>query len=202
MTTCIIADDHFVIRDGLKSRFRASQMIEVIGEASTGAEAVALIEELMPDIALVDLRMPDGDGIDVVTQLAAHGCKVPVIIFSAMSDPFIVDRALRAGVAGYVAKDTSPELLDRAIQQVLAGRRFIDPEVAVSLLDATEHELTPRECEVLLLASEGLPNKSIAFQLNIGTETVRSHMASIIAKLGAGNRTGAVAKALRMTLIE
>ncbi|MBC7461411.1 MAG: response regulator transcription factor [Thermoleophilia bacterium] len=202
MTTCVIADDHFVIRDGLKARFRASHMVEVIGEADTGASAIETIERLAPDLALVDLRMPDGDGISVVTELQARGCSVPIILFSALSDPFIVERALRAGVAGYVAKDTSPELLDRAIAQVLLGRRFIDPDIALALLDASEHELTPRERDVIQLASEGLPNKSIAFQLEIGTETVRTHMASIIAKLDAGNRTGAVAKALRMTLID
>jgi DNA-binding NarL/FixJ family response regulator len=202
MKTCVLVDDHFAIRDGLKARFRASQLMSVIGEAETGAEAISLIEKLQPDIAIIDLRMPDGDGIHVATQLVAHGCMVPVIIFSALSDPYVVDRALRAGVSGYVSKATAPELLDRAIERVLAGRRFVDPEIVMSLLGATEHALTPREREVLVLAAEGLPNKSIAHQLNIGNETVRSHMATAIHKLGASNRTGAVATALRMTLIK
>lgn len=119
----------------------------------------------------------------------------------ALCDPYVVDRVLRSGVAGYAAKNTSPALLDRAIHQVLLGRRFVDPDITLSLLDANEAQLSTREREVLALAAEGLPNKSIAYELSIGTETVRTHMASTIAKLNAGNRTGAVAKGLRMMLI-
>lgn len=166
--------------------------------ASTVDETLSAVDEHRPDFVMIDL---DGQTPSVLVQVRERGSDIPMVVFSANDDPINVTRVLEAGAAAYVLKDTTPDLLDHAIRQVLTGRRFIDPEVAVALFDAGDVLLTSRERDVLLLASRGLPNKSIAFELHIGTETVRTHMASVIAKLDAGNRTGAVAKALRMTLI-
>lgn len=203
MTTCIIVDVQFIAREGLRAHFdTACRDIDVVGMASCSTEASELITRLQPDFALVDLVVPGGDTVGLVTELRRHGCTVPIIVYSATVDPYVVERAMDAGVNGYVVKDTSADLLDRAVTRVLAGRRYIDPDIALALLDDMGGVLTVREHEVLSLASLGMPNKTIAFQMQLGTETVRTHMASIIGKLQAANRTGAVAKALRLSIID
>ncbi|MCW2973824.1 MAG: two component transcriptional regulator, LuxR family [Thermoleophilia bacterium] len=202
MTTCIIVDVQFIARDGLKAHFRTSHSVEVIGTAACAAEALEIIERLRPDLAIVDLVVPGADAVGLLTDLREHGCPVPVIVYSTSADAYLVERVMDAGASGYVVKDSNAALLDRAITRVLDGHRFIDPEIAMAMLDGADDLLTPREHEVLELASHGLPNKSIAFEMRLGVETIRTHMASVIGKLHAVNRTGAVAKALRMTLID
>jgi DNA-binding NarL/FixJ family response regulator len=198
VNTCVVVDPHFAVREGLRAHFAQRGIADVVGIAATGVQAIRAVEEHRPDVVVIDL---DGDTPRVITELRARGLDVPTVVFSTISDPYTVTRALSAGASGYVIKETSSDLLDQAIEQVLSGKRFVDPDVAFTLVDAGDTVITPREREVLTLASRGLPNKSIAYEMAIGTETVRTHMASVIGKLDAGNRTGAVAKALRLTLI-
>lgn len=199
--TCIIADDHFAIRDGIRLRLEADHVVDFVGEADTGESTLDLIRRTRPDIALVDLRMPGIDGFEVTREARAEGLPTRFIVFSATTDRNMVERGFEAGIDGYVGKESQLEMLVRAIRMVSEGKRFIDPTLAADLLEADREGLSPREQEILQCLGEGKSNKVIAFELGITQETVKTHVASILRKLEATSRTEAVARAFRRSMI-
>ena len=198
-TTIVLADDHPAIRMGVRMRLEREIGFSVVGEAADGLEAVALIEDVHPDIAVVDLRMPELDGVEVARQV--HGNHTRVVLLSAMGDAHLVQRALDAGAFGYVDKESSLDVLVAAVEAVVAGRRFIDPSLVAGLLDGAGTRLSGRELEVLQLAADGHANRAIAERLGLSEETVKTHVSNLIRKLEASSRTQAVAAGLRRSLI-
>lgn len=201
-TTVVVADDHDAVRLGVRMRLDAEPGLLVVAEAADGAQAVAVIREHAPNVALVDLRMPGMGGIEVIEAIAGDSSPTRIILLSATTDAHLVQRALDAGAAGYVGKESPLQTMVSAVQQVALGNRYVDPALVADLLQAEGDRLSPRELEVLTLASNGMQNKVIAARLGISEETIKSHVSTIIRKLDAGSRTEAVATALRRHLIQ
>ncbi len=202
----LIVDDHSVVRRGLRQFLQLDADLEVVGEARDGAEALHLAQELRPDVVLMDLVMPVMDG---VTATAAIRRDVPdtevLALTSVLEDEKVVD-AVRAGAIGYLLKDTEDDALCRSIKAAAAGQVQLAPEAAVRLMRdvrTTEEPdgLTERETDVLRLLAEGKANKEIARLLGIGERTVKSHVSSILAKLGVQSRTQAALYATRAGLV-
>ncbi|MHB8294102.1 MAG: response regulator [Acidimicrobiales bacterium] len=193
----LIAEDHELVRAGFRALLGADAAFEVVGEASTGPEALELAERLEPDVALLDIRMPGMNGLAVTRKLQEARPRVRVLIVSAFDDADYVNEALRAGAAGYLLKTATPSELTRAIQSAAAGAVVLDAGISQRLAGrlssgpAPHTELTPREAEVLALVARGLANKQIASRLHLGLRTVEGHVTQILAKLGAGSRTEA-----------
>lgn len=192
----LLADDHPVVRDGLAAMLGTQPDFAVVGEAGTGAEAVAEAARLRPDVVLMDLEMPALDGIEAIRQLRAHDPAVQVVVLTAFDTDERIVGALQAGAQGYLLKGAPRAEIFAAIRTVHAGGALIPPVVASKLLRqvrATEHPdaLTPRETEVLRLVAAGHPNKDIAQRLSISERTVKFHVSSLLAKLGVKNRTQA-----------
>lgn len=206
MIRILLADDHPVVRDGLVAILSTQPDFDVVAEAVTGREAVSLAAELQPDVLLLDLEMPDMDGVAALRQLRDSGVAVRAIVFTAFDTDERILEAVRAGAQGYLLKGAPRGELFRAIRVVSQGGSLLEPVVASKLLrhvsgqggDAPPVEkLTPRETEVLHLLARGLPNKEIAAELSISRRTVKFHVSAILGKLGASNRTEAVALAAR-----
>jgi DNA-binding NarL/FixJ family response regulator len=205
----VIADDHPIVRDGLRAVLSTQPDFEVVGTAGNGEEALHKISALHPDVLLLDLEMPRVDGVETLRRLATSQATVRTIVFTAFdTDDRIVD-AVRAGAQGYLLKGAPREELFNAIRIVHAGGSLLQPIVASRLLSRLNqtktpdpNALTPRETEVLNLLAQGLPNKEIAAQLVITERTVKFHVSSIMSKLGAGNRTEAVAVATQRGLLK
>lgn len=183
--------------------------LEVVGEAASGPEALELITRLQPDVALVDIRLPDMNGLAVTAKLHATHPQVRVLIVSAFDDPDYVREALRVGAVGYLLKTSSPAELLRAIQSAAAGTVVLDASVSDQLVSRSRKSspgsdagLTDRENEVLALLARGLPNKRIAVRLNLGLRTVEGHVTRILNKLGVRSRTEAALWAAVHGLIE
>jgi len=207
----LIADDHALVRQGLREYLDMSADIDVIGEASNGQEVLAFLETAhhRPDVALIDVRMPRMDGIEVARAIRKHYPDTHVVLLSAYDEPQYVTEAARAGARGYVLKTRDAEHLIQAVRLVAGGSMGIDPDVVASLADAiAEREssdaeaLSARELEVLQLLAFGHTNTEIAEQLSTSREDVRSYLEDIYKKLGASDRTAAVAEALRRRLID
>ena len=196
--TVVLADDHPAIRAGLRMQLERIPGVQVLAEAQDGDEAVTAIEEHRPDVAVVDLRMPGKDGIEIA---AAVGDDTRVVLLSATTDSQVVQRALEAGAAGYVDKESGLDIIEAAVREVARGRRYVDPSLVAGLLDSAGERLSEREIQVLQLAGNGMQNKTIAAQLALSEETVKSHISNIMRKLDAHSRTEAVAAALRRSLI-
>lgn len=203
-TICVlIVDDQPVVRSGLGAFLSAFADMELVGEASGGAEALALCEELAPDVVLMDLVMPGMDGVAATAALRERCPGARVIALTSFADDELVQSALKAGAIGYLMKNVSHLDLADAIRAAHRGRPTLAPEATQALIRAATgppppgHDLTPREREVLALMIEGLSNAEIAERLIIGESTAKSHVSSIIAKLGVSGRTEAVALALR-----
>ncbi len=206
-----IADDHSLVRQGLRRYLELADGIEVVGEASNGKELVELVGKESPRIALVDIRMPEMDGLEAARVLRDTYPDVGVIMLTAYDDRQFVVEAVRAGARGYVLKARDAEHLIQTVRLVAGGNMVIDPQLVVALADelsqAKERDrkaetLTTREVEVLQLLAFGHTNKDIADQLFISPDTVKTHLEHIFEKLGASDRTAAVAEALRRHLIE
>jgi NarL family two-component system response regulator LiaR len=195
----LIVDDHAVVREGLRSFLELQEGIAVVGEAGDGGEAVALAEELRPDVVLMDLVMPKVDGVEAMRQLRERVPAARVIVLTSFLDDDRLLPAIRAGAAGYLLKNAQPQELARAIRTANDGEALIDPAVAARLVEALASgeqddrydELTPREREVLDLIGRGFSNKRIAQELGAAEKTVKNHVSRVLAKLGVADRTQA-----------
>jgi DNA-binding NarL/FixJ family response regulator len=203
----LVADDHPMLREGLVAVLGTQPDFEVVGEAADGSETVRLAETLQPDVILLDLEMPEVDGVAALEGLRDAGSASRAIVFTAYDTDQRILGALRAGARGYLLKGASRTEIFDAVRTVHAGGSLLEPGVTTRLLDHVREDreqpepLTPRELEVLLLISEGLHNSEIAGRLFVTERTVKFHVSSILAKLGADNRTEAVALATRRGLI-
>ncbi|MEE1801861.1 response regulator [Streptomyces sp. NPDC101062] len=201
----LLVDDHQVVRRGLRTFLEIQPDIEVVGEASDGAEGVARTEELRPDVVLMDIKMPGSDGIEALRRLRDLGNPARVLIVTSFTEQRTVVPALRAGASGYVYKDVDPEALAGAIRSVHAGHVLLQPEVAGALLAQDDPamgqgrgtSLTEREREVLTLIADGRSNREIARALVLSEKTVKTHVSNILMKLDLSDRTQAALWAVR-----
>jgi DNA-binding NarL/FixJ family response regulator len=199
----LIADDHGVVREGLVSMIRRNKAdMTVVGEAGTGREAVELWNEHRPDVTLLDLRMPELDGVDVIKEIRATDEKARIIILTTFDGDEDIYRAIQAGAKGYLLKDVPREALMDSIRRVHAGETSVPVHLVAKLADRVSGEtLSKREIEVLKLMAQGKSNKEIASALFISEGTVKSHGKAIFAKMNVTSRTEAVADAARRGLL-
>jgi DNA-binding NarL/FixJ family response regulator len=202
--TCLIVDDHEVVREGLRLSLSRSPHIRVVGEAGDGQGAIDLAERRRPDVVIMDVRMPGMDGLDATKELTQRTPDTAVLIFTAYSERSLLARGLESGAKGYILKEAPHETLIRAIEKVAGGESFIDPALMPAFLSGKDREdmLTGREREILQLLADGMSNADVAARLFISQETVKSHVRHILAKLEADTRTHAVAIALRDAIID
>jgi DNA-binding NarL/FixJ family response regulator len=200
--TCLIADDHEVVREGLRLALSRTPNIRVVGEAADGEAAVLLADRRRPDIVIMDVRMGVMDGFEAASKIRDGASNAAVLFFTAHAERNLLTRGREAGAKGYLLKEASHATIIRAIVRVAAGGEFIDPGLATSMV-ASDREglLTAREREILQLLADGLSNADVAQRLFISQETVKSHVRHILAKLEADTRTQAVAIALRESII-
>jgi len=203
----LIADDHLIIREGLRLILETADGIELVGEATDGAEAVRLARELSPDVILMDLRMPNMDGLTAIERLRSEQPQVAVVILTTYNEDDLMLRGLRAGARGYLLKDTDRETLFNTIRAAARGETLLKPEIMARLLSQPETrphgdlDLTDRELEVLAAVARGERSKEIAARLGITERTVKAHLASIYNKLGVDSRAAAVAVASQRGLL-
>jgi DNA-binding NarL/FixJ family response regulator len=201
----LLADDHPVVRDGLKGMIASQEDLEVVGEAADGEELLRLAERLKADVALVDLRMPVMDGVTAIGLLRERAPDVHILVLTTYDTDADIRRAVEAGATGYLLKDAPREDLFRAIRSTARGQPHLSPVVASRLMDQVrapaQERLSAREAEVLALVAKGLANKQIARSLHLSEATVKSHLLHIFEKLGAADRTHAVTLAVRRGLI-
>ncbi|MGI8774693.1 MAG: response regulator [Actinomycetota bacterium] len=209
----VLVDDHDLLRRGIKTMLEADGDIEVVGEASDGMKVVELVEEVLPDVVLIDVVMPNKDGIVSTAEIKEAFPNVGVVVLSGHDEQRFVFDALKAGASGYLLKTADLEEVLDTVRAVASGRAKIDPEVAARLLkEFQSHQkeevadvyqpLTPRERETLELMSTGLPNKTIAARLKISERTVTTHVANIYAKLQVNNRVSAIQEAVRRRILD
>ena len=212
MIRVLIADDHPIVREGFGSIVDAEPDIEVVAQAANGIEALERAAETNPDVALMDLRMPQMGGAEAIRRFRQANPGLRAIVLTTYDDDEAIYEAIRAGARGYLLKDVRPRDLVRAIRRVHAGGSLLQPVVVERLLDRLGPEepedeappieaLTPRELEVLQIMARGARNRDIAQELVISERTVKIHVANVIAKLGVTNRTAAVVRAIDLDLI-
>jgi DNA-binding NarL/FixJ family response regulator len=209
----VIVDDHQLAREGLQRMLAGEPDLAVVGEAATGREALALCARLRPDLVLMDVRMPDLDGLAATRALRSESPDTGVIIVTVHDDPDYLFKALSAGAAGYLLKDSTKEQVLDAMRQVLRGAFLLNSDVMTRLVQllasegaapragAPADQLTARELEVLRLLAEGLTNREIARRLRVSLGTVKVHVGHIIAKLGVVDRTQAAVRAVEQQLL-
>lgn len=210
----LIVDDHELVRQGLRTFLELLDDFEIIGEGSTGADAVALAGSLQPDIVLLDLIMPEMDGVEATRRILSAHPNMKIVILSSFSDENNVFPAIRAGAMGYVLKDISPDELAETLRETYKGKAQIHPDIAGKLMrkvqepekSAEKHspadELTARELDVLKCIGRGLSNKEIADELTISHMTVKTHVSNLLGKLDLYDRTQAAIFAIRNGLVE
>lgn len=202
----LLADDHAVVRAGIRQFLESTDDITVIAEADDGQEAKDLIEEHQPDVAVLDIQMPKASGIDVTRWVRGNHREVGVLILTAYDDDPYVMAVLQAGANGYVLKTASPQEIIRAVRDVHAGNSALDAEIIQKMVaqvssgiqDQPVEKLTDRELEVLTLVAKGFTNKAIGVQLGISDRTVQGHLAHIFSKLQSASRTEAVMRAVSL----
>jgi DNA-binding NarL/FixJ family response regulator len=207
----LIADDHPVVREGLISMISREPDFKVVAEANNGLEAVEKAKQYKPDVILMDLRMPEMDGVEAIRQIAEVEPDTKFIILTTFSDDEYIFKGIEVGARAYLLKDAPREELFKAIRAVYRGESLIQPVVASKVLSRfaelsrqtqSPEVLTDREVEVLILVAKGSANKEIAEELHISNSTVKTHIASIFQKLGTNDRTEAVTMALRKGIIK
>jgi len=213
MIKIIIADDHLIVRQGLRLILETESDFELVGEASDGAEALKLCKKLKPNVVLMDLRMPNMDGLTAIERLQTGQPDVAVVILTTFNEDELMLRGLQAGARGYLLKDTNRSTLFDTIRAAARGETLLKPEVMARVLsqkhspavkDSIQNfgNLTERELEVLINIAKGARSKEVAVQLGISERTVKAHLASIYNKLGVDSRAGAVAKAIQIGLLK
>jgi DNA-binding NarL/FixJ family response regulator len=193
MIRVLITDDHAVVRSGLERLLSTADDITVVGTANNGREAIIAVEELTPDVVMMDLSMPEMDGVAATREITSHHHDVAVVVLTSFSDTARITAALQAGAIGYQLKDADPDDLIAAVRAAAAGGAPLDPRAARVLLDRRRPEvaLSARETEVLRLVAEGLANKQIARRLGITERTVKAHLTSVFSQIGVTDRTQA-----------
>jgi DNA-binding NarL/FixJ family response regulator len=204
MIRLLIADDHPVVRDGLRGMVAGQPDLEVVGEAATGTEALALVPRVRPDVALVDLRMPELDGVATIRALRERHPEVRVLVLTTFDTESDVVSAIEAGATGYLLKDAPRAELFRAIRAAARGEAVLAPAVATRLVgqlrEPAAPALTARELQVLELVARGATNRVVAARLHVSEATVKTHLVHAFGKLGVSDRTAAVAVALERRL--
>jgi NarL family two-component system response regulator LiaR len=207
----LIADDHAVVRQGLRTFLELQEEVEVVGDVSDGAAAVAAVGERRPDVVLMDLVMPGMDGVEAIRRISAEHPPTRVIALTSFLDDDKVFPAVRAGAAGYLLKDVGPQELVRAIRTVYGGEALLHPAVAARLMEEFAapgrrplpvDDLTPRERDVLRELARGRSNKRIALELRISEATVKIHVSNVLRKLGVADRTQAALHAVQAGLVD
>ncbi|MET0645951.1 MAG: response regulator transcription factor [Pyrinomonadaceae bacterium] len=212
-TTILLADDHRIVRQGLRALLAGEADFEVVGEADDGREALDLVKRLSPDVLVLDLMMPGLNGLEVARQLPRQSPGVRVVVLSMHDDEGFVLEALANGVSGYVLKDSNSSDLVHAVREVAAGRRYLSPPLSDRAIEAYQerakvgtldkHEtLTAREREVLQLSSEGHTNSEIAARLGISTRTAETHRSHVMHKLGLHTQSELIRYAIRRGIIK
>ena len=205
MITLLIVDDHPVVRDGLRGIFTGDERFEVVGEAANGAEAVTLAEARRPDVVLMDLRMPEVDGVTAITELARRGVPSRILVLTTYDTDSDVLPAIEAGATGYLLKDAPREELFRAVEAAARGQAVLSPAVATRLMGQmrapASDVLSQRELEVLGLIARGSNNREAAAALFISEATVKTHLLHVYAKLSVKDRAAAVAVAFERGLL-
>jgi len=203
----MLVDDHTMVRRGLAAFLKVFDDLQLAGEAESGAAAIELCGEILPDVVLMDMVMPDMDGATATQAIRQKFPQVQVLALTSFKEGDLVKNALEAGAIGYLLKDVSADDLVQAIRAAHAGRTTLSPEAAQALVETANRlpapglDLTERELEVLALMVEGLNNTQIAGRLTVSPSTVKSHVSNILAKLGVASRTEAVSLALRNRII-
>ena len=207
MIRVLIADDHAVVRRGLRTFLDLQDDIEVVGEAEDGEQAVDAAAQLTPDVVLLDLVMPRRDGVAAIPEIRERSPRTRVIVLTSFLDDDKVIPAVRAGASGYVLKDVQPQDLVQAIRTVHGGEALLHPGAAARVMAELaegarrESALTPREREVLALIGRGMPNKVIARELGVSEKTVKTHVSNLLGKLGLSDRTQAALYAVREGIV-
>jgi DNA-binding NarL/FixJ family response regulator len=209
----VLADDHHLVRQGIRALLEKSPDIEVIGEASNGREAVEMVEQLAPDVLVMDIAMPRLDGIQAIEQVQATNEDTHIVILSMYSDKALVRQALKNGASGYLLKGSVVEELLLAVRAACKGEIYLSPSISRSILadlvaapasrvtpDPFDR-LTPREREVLQLIAEGYTNTAIAQQLQVSAKTVEKHRTALMSKLGVHNLSGLIRAAIKNKLV-
>ena len=203
----MLVDDHAMVRRGLATFLKVFDDLQLAGEAESGAAAIKLCGEILPDVVLMDMVMPDMDGAAATRAIRQQFPQVQIIALTSFKEGDLIKKALEAGAIGYLLKDVSADDLVRAIRAAHAGRATLSPEAAQSLVETANQpptpglDLTEREREVLALMVEGLNNTQIAGRLTVSPSTIKSHVSNVLSKLGVASRTEAVTLALRHKLV-
>jgi NarL family two-component system response regulator LiaR len=206
----VLVDDHAIVRQGLRTYLELQPDIEVVGEASDGREAVGVVRDTLPDIVLMDLVMPNSDGVEATRAITGMAPSTRVIVLTSFSEDEKVFASIKAGAQGYLMKDVLPSDLVKAIRTVYKGEAQLDPEIARKLMHeftnpqpaAPRHDLTERELEVLRLIAHGKTNKDISEDLVLSEKTVKTHVSNILQKLHLSDRTQAAVYALRQKIVD
>ena len=207
----MIADDHSMVREGIMNLLELDENLEVVGFAKDGNDCIKKIPELNPDVLLLDINMPNMNGIEVLQELHERRSKVKVIMLTIHNEGEYILKAVDIGCAGYVLKDSDSNMLKKAIYTVYSGESFIQPDLIPVLNarlikkeqeDEQLEKLTKREIEVLILLSEGLFNKEIAYKLDISERTVKNHISNIFKKINVSDRTQAAVFAIKNSLVK
>lgn len=209
----VLVDDHDLLRRGIRTMLESEPDIEVVGEASDGSEALTLVESTLPDVVLIDVIMPNKDGIEATKEIKDTFPKVGVVVLSGHDERQFIFDALKAGASGYLLKTAELDEVIATVKSVARGEAKLDPALASQVLTEFQtyqraefsevyQPLTPREKEILQRMSDGLPNKTIASRLNISERTVTTHVANIYSKLHVNNRVSAIQEAMRRRLLD